>query len=65
MNGGFTIAGEKNFSDEELKDLDACLKRFEESYTKEELLELRGYMETYLREYGTRGNRGLETHSGD
>jgi len=49
VNGGFTICGEKNFSDDELKDIDACLAFFnDKNYTKTELEELRSYMEEYL-----------------
>jgi len=28
VSGGFTVCGEKNFSDEELTDIDACLNCF-------------------------------------
>lgn len=49
VGGGFTICGEKNFTDEELKDIDKCLSYFDGSdYTKEEIEELRGYMESHV-----------------
>lgn len=64
VNGGFTVCGEKNFSDEELKDLDECLKYFNgKGYTDEELQELRGYMEMYVETEMLQ--RKMETHSFD
>jgi hypothetical protein len=49
VNGGFTICDEINFSDEDLKDIDKCLEFFKDSdYTKEEIEELRGYMNDYI-----------------
>ena len=47
--GGFTVCGEKNFTDKELENIDECLKFFDGSdYTPEEIDELRGYMEQYI-----------------
>jgi hypothetical protein len=50
VHGGFTVCGEKNFSDKELEDIDACLNFFrggDDNYTEEEIEELRGYMLEY------------------
>ena len=51
MAGGFTVCGEKNFSDEELKDIDKCIQFFRDKneYTEEQLLELKGYMQRYVK----------------
>lgn len=51
-NGGFTVVDEKNFSDEEMKNIDKCLEFFNGSkYSREQIEELREYMEYYAEEY--------------
>jgi hypothetical protein len=48
VHGGFTVCGERNFSDKELEDISACLKFFEgKGYTNEQIEELREYMTYY------------------
>lgn len=52
VGGGFTVCGEKNFTDEELKDIPTCLEFFKDrEYSAAEIEELRSYMEAYT---GTR-----------
>lgn len=62
VGGGLTVCGEKNFSDIELKDIDKCLSFFKDKdYSQEELSELRGYMEQFIKDGGTRCK--MENHS--
>jgi hypothetical protein len=64
VNGGFTVCGEKNFTDIELKDIPKCLSFFDgKGYSPEEISELRGYMEDYVEDEMLK--RKMETHSGD
>lgn len=64
INGGFTVCGEKNFSDIELKDIPKCLEFFNgKGYAQEEIDELRSYMEEYTN--GIMLSRKMETHSYD
>jgi len=51
VNGGFTVCGERNFSNEELKDIPKCLEHFKKDYSAAELEELAGYVKRYLSEY--------------
>lgn len=61
VGGGFTISGEGNFTDEECKEWVGIKtklenKRFErrpgegDRYTEEELMELKGYVDEYLKD---------------
>jgi hypothetical protein len=62
--GGFTVCGEKNFSDEELKDIPKCLEFFAgRDFTPEQIEELRGYMQSYVDH--EMAQRKMETHSYD
>lgn len=52
--GGFTVCGEKNFTDEELRDIRKCLGFFKgRGYTESELKELERYMRQYLEDKGS------------
>lgn len=54
VDGGFTICGERNFTDEDLKDIPKCIDFFRQrdgnTYTEDELQELEEYMRMYVKD---------------
>jgi hypothetical protein len=59
VNGGFTVCGERNFTDSELEDIEACLGHFKDRYDAKQIEELRGYMTDYVGDFPP-GSRNLE-----
>ena len=53
VGGGFTVCGERNFSNEELEDIEGCLdffRKLDPLYSEDEIEELREYMLMYCEE---------------
>lgn len=62
VKGGFTVCDERNFSDEELKDIPACIQWFRDNrprYTEEQLSELEEYMCCYVKDISPGGELSI------